>query len=287
MTRAANPLYISIPRKIDPSLRTRWDIVRACNGSRRKMVDYICGIGGIGGIGGYYDRHDRFAIGFNVKAYGADVSEENLWKKLTSGEMSLGPDTTLPAGEQAAVKALFSRVYKEHENNLWDWGLEEAYEGWRDSDTPYETWLGERVDWKFELRGRSGGHLVMTECEGLSLMCSPEDLEETLFEREDGEYCIGATVLRKLFIICVQNHFELTTTAAAEEVEYRAAWRLWASFMEDQIPAMLDAYRTRQNLAESAEAIAELVMRHGSDTGLPLAEHFKTICILADISIEE
>jgi hypothetical protein len=280
MARKPNPLYIRIPRTIPKGLEDRWDIVRRCNGSRRAMVNFICG------IGGYIDGHDRFAIEFNVKAYGADTSEENLWKMLSSGEMDLGPDATLPAGEQAAVKALFSRVYKEHEDYLWDWGQEEAYEGWRDSDTPYETWLGERVEWKMELRGRSGGHLVMTECEGINLKCSEEDLEATLMEADTPHAMdfVPAETIRKLFIICVQNSVELTSKKAAEEIEYRAAWRLWSSFMEDQIPAMLEAYRNRQQLGSDAAYI----LRELIGTGNPEArDAFVTICTLADINIED
>lgn len=282
--RKANPLYIHIPRNIAPSVEGRWDIVRRCNGSRKRMVEFICG------IGGYSSRNMRSAIAFNVKTYGAIVNEERMWKMLTSGDIDLGPDTDLPEGEQAAVKALFSRVYKEHEDHLMGWGMEEAYEGWKDSDTPYETWLGERVEWEWEPMGRSAGYIGMVACEGIGLECSPEDLEATLMERDTPtalDY-IPAEKIRKLFIICVQNYLELTQKAASEEVEYRAAWRLWASFMEDQIPAMLEAYRQRQSLGSDACEILRILEDKGrSFKHAGLSDSFKTICTLADITIKD
>ncbi len=250
-------LKIAIPRKIGKGPTTAqkyWDLVRKHGTSRRKMVDFICA------IGGYSDRREHFAVSFNVKAYSADTSVENLWKLLTSGAMDVGPDPKLPPDHMEAAKALFAGVYEDHESNVWDWGVEEAYEGWRDSDTPYETFTGRRVEWSHEMRGRCGGHLCMTECGYLDLEHTADDLRGSLLAREEpnGAYSVDHEAVRNLFIICVQNTVDLTPFNAAREVEYRAAWRLWVSFCEEE----LDSHIKTDNLAAMASVLAAPLAGH-------------------------
>lgn len=276
-----NPLYIRIPKKIDPRLKDRWAAIRACNGSRTKMVNWLTD------NGGYRDRHEEFAIEFDVSTWRADLDVEHLWKRLCEmGEFGI---LKMPPEKQVVAKHLFESVYAEHENNVWRWGCEEAYEGWRDSDTPYETFVGERVSWNHELRGRGGKHLVMTECEGLNLRCDSDELAERLMERSfDGarwEWDISSDTVRKLFIVCVQNYFELTPSAVADEVEYRAAWRLWASFCEDQLEERFTVYKNRERLTESAQHIHDNLI--GSDASNAQArEDFCDILALSGIIIQ-
>lgn len=279
-------LKIKIPRKIPESTQSYWDLVRAHGKSRKAMVNFICG------IGGYYDRSDHFAIEFNIKDYYSDTSVENLWKLLNSDKMDVGPDKDLPPEHLAQVKALFWRVYEEHKDHVYEWGREEAYEGWADSDSPYYTFVGDdRVDWKWEVQGRSGGHLCMTECEGHSLKLSPEQLEEEMNELDDGAYLNWSNKdLRSLFIICVQNTVEITGRKISDEVEYRAAWRLWVSFCEDEEEEVIQEYDTRKELSENAGELFKVI--NGDTelmTSLPeeLVETFKSICKLADIPIPE
>lgn len=281
-----NPYYIAIPSaKRQGSAKPYWDLVRAHNGSRKKMVAFICG------IGGYYDRHDRYAVEFSIKDHYSDTSVENLWELLCSPKMDVGPDKDLPPEELAQVKALFWRVYAEHKDHVYEWGLEEAYTDWAESDTPYETFEGTRVEWEWEVHGRSSGHLCMTTCEWNSLKCSPEDLEEKLNECEGGgTYDISANDVRKLFIICVQNTCDLEGRKISAEVEYRAAWRLWVSFMENDMEEALTTYKQRESLSESAGLIYKVI--NGDTpmlTSLPeeLVEAFKTICQLADVRVGE
>lgn len=278
---AKNPLHISIPRTAFAKTDKRWEIVRRCNGSRKAMVNFICGIGGY--HGGH--RGENFAIEFNVAAYDTDLSVEHLWKLVSSGDMDVGPGKDLPPEHMVQAKALFWRVHEEHEDSLWQWGVEDAYEGWKDSDMPYETFTGERVDWKFGLYGRGGKHLCIEEVEGQSLTMRDDDLEEWLNECDEGTYFRSANFIRKLFILCVQNSVELTTKAVGEEVTYRAAWRLWASFCEYALDDAISAYDTRERLSASAGLIADLIMRYGSEEGAPLVEEFKAICDIADIKI--
>lgn len=272
-------LYIPIPRKIVPDLQPRWDIVRRCNGSRRKMVDFITS------LGGYSDRHTRYAIAFNVKAHGCDLDKDYLWNYVTEHASEFNLSKIKPE-HMAVVRSVFDTAWEENRDHLWEWGQEEAYEGWANTDTPFETWVGERVDWKHEIAGRSGGYICMTECEDINLKCSPEELEEKLMERseDEGYWLVSDDELILLFIICVQNHIELTPTAATEEIEYRAAWRLWNSFVEDQIPAAILAYETRERLTEDAKGIAQVLREHAT---LEHCDVFNTICFLAGITINE
>lgn len=278
-----NELKIITPRRgTTNSAEAYWDLVRNHGRSRKSMVAFICG------IGGYSDRDGRYAIEFNVKDYYSDTSEDFLWKLLCSDKMDVGPDKDLPPAHMAIAKALFHRVYAEHEDNILNWGREEAYEDWKDSDTPYETFTGERVDWEFELNGRGGGHLCMTDCDGYSLKCSPEELEEAINGDADDEPWPPATV-RKLFIICVQNTVDLESRKIAAEVEYRAAWRLWASFVEDDLREAIELYDTREELAEDVKEILQVLRGEFPMPVTPPAEWIDTLtklCQLADVSTD-
>jgi len=251
-----------------------WDLVRKHGKSRKAMVDFICG------IGGYRNRDVCSAIEFNIKVYSCDLGVEHLWEMLTSGKMDVGPDKSLPPEHMARAKALFWREHAEHENYLWEWGSEEAYEGWKDSDTPFETFAGERVDWKWEVHGRSAGHLCMTRWNGLSLECSDDELRERLEEPDN----IPHRDVRDLFIICVQNTVDLTSKRICEEVEYRTAWRLWVSFCEGELDAEIAAYEARAELSAEAAGILETLQAH---EGEDCVAAFEAICKLADVKIPE
>jgi hypothetical protein len=252
------------------------------------MVDFIAGIGG-----GYWD-HTRFAISFNIKAYHTDLDVDHLWKMLCSDKMDVGPDPKLPPEHMARAKALFWRVHAEHNERLWQWGCEEAYEGWRDSDTPYETFVGERIEWEYEIHGRSSGHLCMTECAGIDLKRSTEDLEEHLrMQMDDGSWYYTHKQVRALFIICVQNWIDLTPRKVSDEVEYRAAWRLWVSFCEEELKQEIAEYEERESLSESAGEILDILRKNAQEHGATEAAEldevaaFKAICKLADVKIGE
>lgn len=276
-------LKIAIPRHIKGGY---WDLVRKHGGSRKAMVDFICG------IGGYQSRDITSAIEFNIKAYSCDLDVEHLWRMLTSGGMDVGPDPKLPPEHMTRAKALFWRVHKEHEEALWNWACEEAYQGWKDSDTPYETFTGRRIDWDHEVHGRSSGHLCMTHCAGINLEIRTEELGEWLNAKEsDGSYVEAHAEVRDLFIICVQNSVDITTEKIDKELEYRAAWRLWVSFCEDELKEEIREYEERDGLSEKAGGIDTFLTqcsRAAGDAISPeLCEAFKTICKLADVKIGE
>lgn len=275
-----------IPRTKFARTDERWALVRKFGTSRRKMVDFITG------IGGYHDRGDRFAIEFNVGAYYTNVDNPRILWDAVKDEFGYGLSLKKPHEEVMAYH-LFCTAYEEHKSHLWGWGIEEAYESWRDNDTPFQTFAGIRVEWSHEMHGRGGKHLCMVECEGIDLKCSPEDLEERLMERDEdgytgkpGDYEIDIERVKKLFLVCVQNSVELTPKTASQEVDYRAAWRLWVSFCEDHMPAALTAYETRERLEDSAQAIQAMLQDMRAD-GSELADAFTTILLLAGITIKE
>ena len=146
----SNPYTLKLPALAevakwpqDSHARKYWDLVRQHHGSRTKMLAFI------ESVGGYCTRDVRSAISFNIKDYYSDLSLENLWKLLCSDQMDVGPDKDWKPEHIVIAKSLFSRAFAEHEKQLWEWGVEEAYEGWKDSDVPYETFVGKRIDWSW------------------------------------------------------------------------------------------------------------------------------------------
>lgn len=275
---------VKVPK--DSHAAEYWKLVRAHGTSRAKMVDFICG------IGGYGTRHIRSAIEFSIKDHYSNLDVENLWKLLCSGKMDVGPDPKLPPEHMALAKHLFWRVHAEHKDSLWEWGAGEAYEGWADSDCPYETFAGIRVNWEWQIHGRSGGHLCMTECGRINTECSDDDLRERLEANRDSagrwttEYDIAHTEVRNLFIICVQNTVDLDHRKISAEVEYRAAWRLWVSFCEDELTEAIKLYESRETLSEDAGLILEVLKSDGL-VKPETVESFKAICDMAGVKIGE
>lgn len=268
----------SIPRKFAMSVAARpyWDIVRKHGRSHASMVKFICN------IGGYADHGDRFAIEFNVKAGGASVDVDHLWMVATTKTDYATVYSEMTPEEQTAMEQAFRDTYAEHAMSVFDWGLEEARDGWTDTDMPFETWLGERIDWSWEFAGRCGGHLVMTECEGINLRCSDEELYDNLMEMDGGAYVYDTERVRKLFIICVQNTVELTTQKIEDEVEYRAAWRIW-TLAEEEYDRSRAYAAEREALSEAAGRVADSLASWGDDT----LESFQKICALAGVKLPD
>lgn len=235
--------------------------------SRAAMVGYICGIGG-------YTRFNegRWPISFEVGCYLADTSFERLWERLKeSGEIPQAEE------DRARYYLAASRVYKEHEERWFDWGMEEAREGFLDSDTYYMLWDGSKpMDLTWEFHGRGGKHLVLTEFEGLSLENhSSETLAEELMSQTNGrqtvddepklikgyEWDISFGLIRKLYKFMRQCEAELTSEKASAETEYSAAFRLGCM-----------AEVKAEELAEEAKSAEELYA-HAERVVLYLADH--------------
>lgn len=272
---------LRVPRKgskaYAASLEPKYALVRKHGKSRKAMVEFICG------IGGYSDRYDRYAIEFSVKAHYADTDVDNLWH-VARDDCDFGI-ADMPPAKQVMAEHLFREQYAENADNVWQWGVEEAREGWEGSDCPYENWTGVRVEWSWSFLGRQGGHLVMTACEGIDLQRSDDDLRDLLLEKEDGRYVMADDEIAKLFIICVQNSVELTPREVSKEVEYRAAWRLWTSFCEDELGARMETYELRERLNSEAGRIKNFLDHYSQDASL--TDALTRICQLAGVAITE
>lgn len=228
-----------IPRTKFARTDARWALVRKHGTSRRKMVDFICNIGGYS-----VPYYGRYAIEFNIGVYSADLDVDHLWSILKSSDIA---DThSLTLRQRIAARKLFDTAHATYGDRLWTTAVEDAYRGWADSDMPYETFAGVRVDWSWETHGRGGKHLCMTECEGINLKRNEEDLREALMERDENPdgtragYMIDIERVKKLFLICVQNSVELNSDNISREVEYRAAWTLWYNDVEGEVDDVLE-----------------------------------------------
>lgn len=294
-----NPLFIPIhipEGALEGPAKEYWKLVVEHGPSRENMVNFICG------IGGYSTRVSRYAIEFDVKAHYARLDADHLWKVLNE-HCDAGPEKDWTPERTEAARALFVQAHDDNADHLFDWGLEEARECWEDSDIPFETFTGDRVDWKWTFEGRGGGHLCMTECEGIEeLQCTPEELEKDLKQRWDiggyvddipGDYVVLDETIRKLFIICVQNFVDLTPRKISDEVEYQAAFRLWTSFVEPELEKAEEKREMLSNLAEKKKRLGEAAMGILSmledmrADGSTYADSFKEICELAGVSYTE
>lgn len=271
----------TIPRKISPMVKPYYDLVRKHGRSHKSMVEFICN------LDDYNTRGANYAISFNVKDYQSKTDVDNLWKVATTKTDHAGVYAEMSVQHKAFMEAAFRATYAANADYVHGWGLEEARESWVDSDTPYETWLGERVDWSWTFEGRQGGHLCMTECEGINLKMRADDLREMLMGRDDNAWAIDTAFVRKLFIICVQNTVELKNEKISEEVEYCAAWRIWV-MAESDFDATVTYREERDELRESAKLIRSYLAGHldvedGGDADAQTA--FEKICMLADVQI--
>jgi len=266
-----------VPRKYDPNLEKYWNLVRLHGSSRKKMAEFICD------IGGYSDRSDRFAIEFNISADRCNLDFDHLLERYRKGD----GDNVIPKNpaHAAIYERCFKEAYDEAGHTLWSEACEEAYRGWAESDTPYENWTGVRVEWEWEIRGRSGKHLCMTECEGINLKVSPEDLFITLLERESDDitasFALSTERMVKLFILCVANTVWMTRDNIGDEVERNALWLLCRNAEADAEP-LCDEYDQRKELEEPANDIRELLVGHVQSP--ELAQAFDTICKFAGLT---
>jgi hypothetical protein len=114
----------------------------------------------------YYDG-DSWQFCFNVKCGGVDLSLQNLAR--LHRESGYGEKLTPQYVEACREK------YEEEENNLFEWGQEDACrtftgrDGKPDDDAYNMTWKGTPVETEFAFYGRSGGWLTFTYFNGHKL----------------------------------------------------------------------------------------------------------------------
>lgn len=261
-----------------------WDLVRQHGATRESAVAFICGIGG-------YTRGHRetFSIEFNVSTQNANLLRDNLWELLCSDRIDVG--VTPDDANYVEAKNIFNVAYETYENELWDWGVEDAWEGWYETDSAFEMFNGERVEWRGGRYGRCGKHLCIAECGGLRLDYSTEELEERLTAEPCDEDYVEDSVVRKLFLLCVQNTVDLTLEEIGMEVEYQAAFRLWVSFVEPELEEAVALKEKKARLGGAAFLLREYLLGRFivPDEGIPVKDllEFVEICELAGVPIKE
>lgn len=265
----------NFPRKIDPAVRERYDLLRKHGRSRIAAVNFICG------IGGYSDRHERWPIEFNVKMY-PDLDADTLWKVcMEKCDFSMH---TWPAPRQTVAEHLFREMHKEHENHLWNWAQEDMYRSAKEDDWFYMDWLGGETRFEWELRGRQSGHLVLESIPDLDLKgMNDEELEERLNEKEDGAYVVPIETVKRLLVVCIELTSMTTRQWLEDECQYKAAWTLWANICEPEFDARWKAYEQRERLTGDADELLGEVEKYAANH----VDTFRTICELAGIILTD
>lgn len=212
--------YLRNTYKPSAELKPRTSILRIWGGSRKRMVAWLTD------NGGYATRHTRYALEWTVGAYLADLDKDRLehWvnKLWREGYLDV-EECNLPAFIQMA-----ERMYDQHKEHMWEWGVEGAVRTLTDSDCYTSTFTGLcGLPVTYTLEGRGGKHLCMDTFRDINLHQSPDDLEADLLEKDDyGDYVVSHEHLIELFLLCIEAQVCFTTEAASEEVETEAWWVL-------------------------------------------------------------
>lgn len=229
--------------------------VASATSSRENAIRYISDIGGYrGGYG------DRYPLAWNVRVW-PNLDADHLFKVEADTLQDLLRNTRNP-GEVGIVYNVFAAACREHEEHLFNWATEEAWESFRDDDGSF--W-GIDLDCKWELAGRSGGNLVLVSVQGRRLRgVSHEELEEAMRERDPDDhncYVMAHADVLHILLVCIQVVIDWGLRSARNrEIEYRAAWRI-AALIEHDLPCLLDYYRNPKGLESGSEEERTTLMR--------------------------
>lgn len=196
--------------------------------SRKAMIEHL--LAGPGHVNGY----DQYLFAFNVKVYDINLDFDHLLKLVVDdGQMSEEFDYWITNPDfLAKIRKEFDR----HENNLFDWGQEGAWETVESDEAYTSLWSGENVDVKYDRFGRSCGYIVITQLEGkkFSGREGPDDYREWLAE-------LGSHQLRKIYRFIVQCRADFTPAAAKAEIEIRAAVAFFEGVVGRMLPPLPEA----------------------------------------------
>lgn len=219
-------------RKIPEKYRVA---VRQHGASRAAAIRYL------EAIGGYSSRNERYAFSWNVKAYNVDFAADNLYTHDAAGDFAHLRDKCKNDGERGVLYGYFCSVLGGMLSPLWDIATEEAWESFKEDSN---TFWGDELDIEWGLAGRSGGHLVLCSVEGYDCSMRDEDLIEAMQEKEsDGTYVMSHRRVATVFLLCLQTSLDWPREAVGKEVEYRAAWRVWATLDDKKLDELLSTYR--------------------------------------------
>ncbi len=218
--------------------------------------------------GGYSSGyHDRFAIEYPVGLYYADLDKDHIYKLMCEDQGYLPPITGLEWDENKIWEIVQEQMYyslnDDDGNRTYSpatakkYGLpmhrfprkfkrkstECAYcpakkEGWI-LDEPFDC---EYFDVRFELHGRSGKHLVVTEFEGHDLKMRSEDLAEQIRKHDSWRTSYSNKWCVKLLAMMEEWETIFSSKNASAEMEYQAAFLMYQD-QEERVEAWRKALK--------------------------------------------
>lgn len=242
--------------------------------SRVAKARYICAVGG-------YSRSldGRWPIEFCVGAWQADTDFNHLWEKY-SGEYI--PESAKATPEHtAAYYQLAMRLHKQHENDIWDWGQEDAARSLNDGDWYRMLWDGTMLDVTLELHGRGGKHLVIADFEGnVFTGMSDDELYEGLMRQvqingfgetwEKDRLCSGYEwsdwtdkQVNTLYRYVRQCEVDFTIEKASAEVEYQGAFCFFNNIVEGEWETALATMQEHDEYVEHARVVFDQLRKLG------------------------
>lgn len=219
--------------------------------SRKAMSEYITGIGG-------YSRgyREQYPIEFTVAADGADLSADHLWETYLQEFAPSDP------AAQADYKSVFNAQHAQHEDDLFYQAIEDARNNTLDADTYRMLWDDTPVNVTLGFHGRGGKHLCIERFEGYDLKgVSEEGLLDSLLDAD--EWPLDS--LRKFYKYVRQCAVDFTSRNAAKEVEYQAAFILFASFVDPAYAESKDDKIKAEQVFQALKRVA--VALDGKESG--------------------
>ncbi len=180
--------------------------------SRKAMIDYLCNVGGY-----YAGRSEIYVLSYEVSAC-PDLTFEALLK--CSGDVPAAPTPEW---------LMFAReIYERVEMTLWEAGIDGAQETVMGGDAYRMQWDAEApfaIDFTFA--GRGGKHLCIKSFEGVNLCLRGEEFGELLEAR-------SFRWIRNLYKMCRQWEVDFSRKRVEAEVQYQAAFALFANHVEPE-----------------------------------------------------
>lgn len=182
---------------------------------------------------------------FNVKAYGVDLSFDNLAKRAREcGELAKDASPRYLAECRAEYE-------ETGEGQLCEWAIEQARENVKDFDTNRMLWNGDKAIAEWSFAGRSGGWLALESFEGM-------ELGESAVRRHGSDMLWDSIAgssfpfLRRLYRFVVQCLHDFRREAVESEIEHQAAFALFVNLCTD---VETDEQAAEREAAEGAEAV--------------------------------
>lgn len=174
--------------------------------------------------------HCSHPLCFNVKCHSYDLSFDNLLKRYQEQD-----GEKLHHKDEEWLKAAKERFEETGEDNLWEWGREQACEDFQGGSDMYNhLWDGTPVDVTYSFEGRCCGWLSINKFQGYNF-CNGDQIAEMEYSK-----------LRQLYQLIVMLLHD--TKNPDEQIEFNAAFAFFANVASD-IPEP-DAIQLKLQFAE-------------------------------------